>query len=111
MTRPTPQQLETFNEIPTSVPGLAFVVLRWYGPWALPVIFLCIVWWSGEKKAERWETMTTSFIKANNDTAAAMKELAEQWRTSHAKVEDMKLTIHADSECLRRIEANTNRRQ
>lgn len=108
MIKPTKQQIDGIDDIPSTMPGLAIMLLRWYGPWALPVVFLCVVWWSGEKKAERWEVMTSSFIKANNDTSAAMKELAEQFKINHVRVDEMKSVIRDDSEALHRIETRVN---
>lgn len=77
------------EQIPTTLWGAAYLMMKNFGPWSLMAIFLVVVWYTGELKSERLEKLVDSNIKTNNSVAEAMKDLVKQINAGHEKVSDM----------------------
>lgn len=111
MTQPTNSQIDADQEqVPTTAAGAVYLLMKLFGPWSLMGVFLVVVWYTGERKGEKWEALLRTSIENMAAQTSAMKAMTDSIQSGHTKVEEMREKVTSISNGIVRIEAVVNAR-
>jgi hypothetical protein len=78
MTTPTKQQLDESEQIPTTMPGLAYSLVKIFGAWALIAFATAVLWVQYKETNSRLMSMLETNILASHASTKAVESMAAE---------------------------------
>ena len=78
MTQPTKQQLDESEQLPTTMPGLAYSLVKIFGAWALIAFATAVLWVQYKETNSKLLSMLETNIVASHASTKAVEAMAAE---------------------------------